>query len=482
MKYTPKTTPFKHQGQATVRALKHKNYALFLEPRLGKSKVALDYCGVLALKHQGLRVAILCPAIVQDVWDDQIKQHYPYWCKVEDRDTEWYYPGHPEGTRTQFFIMSHELFRKRSKKAGGSYDHPSVKMIEDFDPDVVIIDESHRLKRAGGVTAQGAWRMVRRLRHRRMTKSPHVDVPMPYVLLLTGTPNPKGWIDLFAQYRVMDDRVFGTAKAAFEDRYCKYGEGRTKYRIIRYLHKDEMIKKIHAHSFTCTAEQAGLAGVLSFQNLYVTLPFRARKLYNELAEEFITELESGTILEASNPGVKRLRLMQIAGGFTTQGEAIHEEGLHTLATYASLIEDQKSGPIVVYARFLPEVAACTDVLSSITSVGTITGATPRGERRELIAKLQANKLGALVLQVQAGSAGIELSYATECIFYSLPDGWELYHQNYNRLRGPNQKRPVRVTHLIVKGTVSRSVLTGLQTKEDYHQTLYRDPRRYLMGL
>lgn len=485
MKYTPKTKPFKHQSRATLAALRHRNYALLMEPRCGKSKAALDYCGVLAMKRRGLKVVILCPAAALDVWDSQIEQHYPHFAMCEDRDTEWSYPGNSDYI-TQFYIMSHELFRARKKNAGNRYTHPNVRLIEEFNPDVVIDDESHRHKRAGGVGAQAMWRMVRRLRKRRAHLSPSEPKPMPWVLLLSGTPNPKGWIDLFAQFRIMDDSIYGTSKSEFEDEYCQYGTGRNKYRITKYLREPTLKKKLRANSITVTAEEAGLAGELFFQNLYCTLPPKVRRSYNELVEEYITELESGTTVEASNPGVKRIRCLQIAGGFTTDGERIHHSKVDTLAGYLHLLYDQGERP-VIYARYLPEVAACVEAASKVGyRAEAIHGGISRSNRSKAIAAFQQGQHEkspmALVLQVQAGSVAIELSAAAECIFYSLPDGWITYKQNYDRLRGPKQKRPVRITHIIARGTVDRSTINHLKRGEDFHGDLYRDPRRYLLGL
>ena len=52
MRYHPRTKPFKHQSRAVIRAVRHRNYAVFFEPRLGKTKVALDYSAILALKGE----------------------------------------------------------------------------------------------------------------------------------------------------------------------------------------------------------------------------------------------------------------------------------------------------------------------------------------------------------------------------------------------------------------------------------------------
>ena len=89
LKYKPKTKPFKHQARATIRAVKARNYAIFFEPRLGKSKAALDYAGILALAGHIQRVLILGPRITLEVWERQLEQHYPFPYYAETFDEYW---------------------------------------------------------------------------------------------------------------------------------------------------------------------------------------------------------------------------------------------------------------------------------------------------------------------------------------------------------------------------------------------------------
>ena len=62
--------------------------------------------------------------------------------------------------------------------------------------DLVIADEVHRLKKAGGVTSRYASRLSDRV---------------PYRIGMTGTPMPKGPVDLYAQGRFLDKTVFGAS-------------------------------------------------------------------------------------------------------------------------------------------------------------------------------------------------------------------------------------------------------------------------------
>jgi len=45
--------------------------------------------------------------------------------------------------------------------------------------------------------------------------------------------------------------------------------------------------------------------------------------------------------------------------------------------------------------------------------------------------------------------------------------------------GPNQKRPVRYTHILARNTLDAAVMNSLAQKEDWHRTLLKDPRRFL---
>lgn len=472
MKYSPKTKPYPHQSKATVAALRHKNYGIFMEPRTGKTKVALDYCGVMAMKKPGLKVAVLCPATVVETWLAQIGTHFPHYAMVEDSTHEYDFPGNTDHI-TQFLILSHEEIRHRTRKAG-RYIYTRQKEFESFRPDVVIDDESHRHKRAGGVGAQFLWRSVERMRQRRTDG-------MPYVLLLTGTPTPKDWRDIFAQFRIMDPSIFGTAKADFEDEYCVYGNAQwNKWKVVKWPRKRELLARVRANSITVTEEEAGLANKKFIQRLHYDLPPKARELYRRMAEDLVAEIEDGEVMDAANAGVRRLRLLQIVGGWTTDGTLIHQSGLDRLKEYLDLLREQEEA-VVLYARFRPEVQAIARLCGTLQiPYRTIAGGQTRGDRTEYIHWFQnASGSRAMVAQVDAASVGIELSAAREVAYYSLPDGFESWRQSMSRVLGPNQRGAVRYTILQARGTLAPSVLQGLIRKEDIHAEMMRNPRRFL---
>lgn len=462
-----------------IRALKQGSHAFLFDPRLGKTKAALDTIAVQHHRGKVQRVVVIAPLIALDVWVGQIKEHFAVRAtiKVVDESTIIRTPGRNRRGSVKFYLVNCDKFSRRGENE--TYRNRYLRQVERWDPDLVVLDESHRFKSAGAVRSQSLWRAIHRLR-----KSRGIEDGRPFVYLLTGTPNPKGYRDLFAQYRILDDRIFGTSKSGFEEDYCVFGFGRRKYTIIRYRHKKELLDKIRARATICTTDEAGLAGKQFFNPIHIKLPAEVRHAYSKLAKEFLVEIQ-GKILDAPNAGVRRMRLLQLTGGFTTDGEKIHNAKLASAKDFLRDLREQGES-VVVYARFLPEVRALHEVCETVGySSESITGGVPRKRRTEAISIFQRGEgktPHALVFQADAGSLAIELTAAAEVVFYSLPDSWDTFYQCLERVRGPKQNRPVRYTFLIARGTVDMSVLAALRNKRDMHAELMRSPKSFLLGL
>jgi hypothetical protein len=457
-----------------------------MEPRTGKSKAALDAVGLLALAGKVTRVLVICPSIAKDVWDLQIKLHYPYPAFLETFDEEWHhvdrvYAGSPPETR--FFIAGREETFRRTRAADGSYRRAKQEIVAKWNPDLIIIDESHEAQRPGGVFAQDGWRLVRRLRTQRARRNSTRDKLQPWVLLLSGTPNPKGWRPLFAQFRIMDDTLWGTNVGDWDEEHVVYGHGRRRFTITRYRQEAKLERVLRENSITISADEAGLANKVFTQRLSYTLPANATKMYLEMVDEFVAEWEEG-VLTAKNAGVKRLRLLQILGGFTTDGKQIHGAAQSRLKEYVRLLLEQGES-VVVYSRFTPEVQAATETLANAGFRSfRVDGSTATRDRRSAIQALgkRPSSPVAISAQVQALSQSVELVGAAEVVYMGVPEGWVSYFQTSRRVMGPNQRRPVRLTFITCPGSVHQLQMHSLRRKEDWHSTLMRNPRRYLTRL
>src|SRR5688572_16850587 len=82
--YRFKTKPYKHQLEGLQLALKYRSYGLLFDPGTGKSKVAVDYAGVLTQRGLLKAVLIVGPIAVEGVWvgdedrqGGEIRKHFP---------------------------------------------------------------------------------------------------------------------------------------------------------------------------------------------------------------------------------------------------------------------------------------------------------------------------------------------------------------------------------------------------------------------
>jgi SNF2 family DNA or RNA helicase len=447
-----------------------------MEPRTGKTKAVLDAIAINVLLGRVKRVTVVCPLGALSVWEDEMEEHFAvrYAYRQAD-DSEWLGDENPQ---VYMFLLNYDKFRQRSRE-GKRWVYEWAHGLEKWRPDLVVEDESHRAKGAGTVTAQTLWRSIRRMRNKR-------GDGQPWVYLMTGTPNPKSYVDLFAQFRTMDDTIFGTNKGDYEDRYCEYGQlPHNKYKVLRYRNKRELLEKVKANSYIITRAKAFPDGEpeLPPVRVPVTLPPRVRQMYDELVEEGLLYLEDGEVIEGLTPAVLRLRCQQLTGGFTTKGRVIHQEKMKIckdILTDLYALEE----PTVIYCRFLSEVHAVRDAAEKLgfRAISIYGGVKPRDRRAAYKTLKSKTKPTCLVFQVQTGSLSIDLSASSEGIFYSLPDNFVDYWQAVSRFQGPKQKRSVRIRHLLATGTVDIRQLQGLRDKSDLHGELMGNPRGFLLGL
>ena len=72
-------------------------------------------------------------------------------------------------------------------------------------PQVVIADEAHLIKSPSAIRTRAMVKLGKQAAYRRA---------------LTGTPTPRSYTDLYAQFLFLDPTIFGTSKKRFENELC----------------------------------------------------------------------------------------------------------------------------------------------------------------------------------------------------------------------------------------------------------------------
>ena len=313
--------PWAHQTKALEFIRNKPGAMLALEMGTGKTKVAIDHMEQLDAR----RTLVLAPlSVVNHVWPGEIRRH-----------------SHRQATIIPLGDQHANVRSKLTKAAEGlalatarkgpaivvvnyesAYREPLGKWLKQQRWDLLIMDESHRLKSPSGQisrwVSQVADRSVRRL-------------------ALTGTPMPHSPMDIYAQYRAVDKTAFGVSYQEFKNRYAefeivgakavknKYGTGnRVVHKVSGYKNLDELNERFYQLAFRVTAaETLDLPGVIETYT-HVNLSPKARRLYDEMALEFQAELDSGQIVTAPNALTRMMRFQQLTSGFavTSEGKTV----------------------------------------------------------------------------------------------------------------------------------------------------------------
>lgn len=475
--YPVKAELFQHQVRAANMAMiqfaakQPAGFGLLFEMGCGKTLTAIAIMGAMYIRREITRVLVVAPTSVCSVWPHDLEAFaaFPFQASVLLGEKEKRLEAlrrltdYPEtANRLLVAVINYEATHREGLKDA----------LQDYDADLIICDESQRIKNPGAEQSKSVQKLGDAARFR---------------LILSGTPVQNSVIDLYSQYRFLDPGVFGANFYAFRNRYCQMG-GYGGHEVVGFQHMDELVRKEHSIALRVTkAECLDLPGQ-TFVRRYVQLEPAARQLYTQIARASCAELENGEHVTASIVLTKLLRLMQLTSGFVQAdgGDRPRPAGSAKLDALADILEDyvQEAGQkLVVFARFRPEIAAICQLLEQRgIRYGRIDGEVPMDQRGAIVETFQQDPgVKVFVAQIQTAGLGITLHAASAAVFYSLDFNYANYAQALARIHRIGQAQPVTYIHLLAENTVDEQVLDALERKEDLARTIVDGWKKYFQG-
>lgn len=293
------------------------------------------------------------------------------------------------------------------------------------------------------------------------------------VILLTGTPDPNGEMDLWSQTYLLDGgERLGKTLTEYRNRY--FTPGRRNGNIIyewlpREGAKEAIFAKLSDMMISLTAADYLKMPERIDNVVKLRMPPEAKEQYERMEEECILELESGDVV-AGNKAAVTNKLLQMANGavyyevpeadedgvvtgWQRKWVQIHEAKLDALE---EIVEDYGQ-PLVVFYSFQHDferlMARFAKYDPAVIRSRKDIEAWNRGEVRLLFAHPASVGHG---LNLQAGGSMV--------VWFGLPNNLEWYQQANARLYRQGQKRTVVITHLLMEGTQDVSVMRGLKGK------------------
>lgn len=410
---------------------------------------AIAIAGRAYLNGKIKKLLVVCPNSVVPVWPKELGNYagFPYEAhaligssvaKKTEGLNRW-----KSGKYLQVAIVNYESAWRM------------IDELIDWGPDMIICDESQRIKTPGARQSKGLHKL---------------GAAAKYRLILTGTPVSNGPLEFWSQYRFLDPTIFAPSFYAFRNRYAIMG-GYQRHQVVGYQNLPELTRKAHSVAFRVTKAEALDLPESIDQYLYCSLEKQAQAHYNQMVKESVAELSAETTVTAANVLSRLLRLSQFAGGFYRDEEGkLHEVSSAKMNLFKETLDDLMDAgkKVVVFARFLPEIDAIVNHLKK-TKIGysLITGAVPTKERGEVVDRFQTDPdCRVFVAQEATAGLGITLHAADTAIFYSLDYSYANYDQCRARIARIGQQNSCTFIHLVAEQTVDEQIVKALAEKQN----------------
>ncbi|ROL55668.1 DEAD/DEAH box helicase, partial [Bacteroidetes/Chlorobi group bacterium Naka2016] len=336
-----------------------------------------------------------------------------------------------------------------------SLDVTNYERVHKFQPneyEVVIVDEAHSL---------GAFPRPS-LRTRRLKEF----VGDKYLMLLSGTPTPESFSQIYHQFWVSAHSPF--AEKRFYDWAKTYVDVRERvingYKINDYSNaREDLIRPIISPYFlTFTQKQAGFKFLhLEDEVLFVKANEIVYQVMEHLLKKRYVRLENttnGQLYEvvADTAAKLLIKIHQICSGtvITEGGEAIVLD-----KTKAYFIRDQiGTRRIAIYYKFQAEGEVLREVFPNHTFDPAEFGRDPN-----LI----------FLSQIQSGSMGIDLSSARAIVFYNIDFSFMNYWQARNRIQNRFLSYVPKIYWIFIEGGIEDKILNVVRRKRDYTSYYFR---------
>jgi hypothetical protein len=443
--------------------------AIFASPRTGKTRVGCE--GLRDLWTVGYeRGVVVAPIAVCSLWADALVANgVPVLRGYEltVAAVAALLKTRPKGV----LVLGQDTIGRRIRKRRPTETGLPPRLADcilAWGPQAYIRDESHRDKDPQSEMGKASRRIAKKARWARV---------------LTGTPTPNHYGDLWGQVYALDPDGWGT-----------WPQFRAKYLITDPVYPSIVrghvnVGELQSRLLTCASfvRREDVFGPDSWQTVErrIPLPPTARVLYDRLAHEWILDAEKSGLDVRADHVLKRLvRLQQLCSGYLPDETGLLST-IHTAkidAVISDLSEIVASGEkAVIFHRFRWEATAYAAALHEAfpkVLVRNINGTTPQHERAEIVATFERHPKSMIVVaQTRSAGLGISLAEATHALFVSQTFSFSDEEQARDRVYKPGAARCA--TYYRMADTVDEFIADVINTKADIHRAVTRADREVL---
>jgi SNF2 family DNA or RNA helicase len=478
--------PLAYMKRAMRWILQNPVCGLFLDPGLRKTSITLGAFSLLQKEGMVERMLVVAPVkVCFNVWPVEAKkwadfQHLRVAVlhgdgdgktdKVLDNPDIDIFVINPEGLE---WLLGKKVRRRKWGKEVTVIE-PNLERFKRLNAQMFVLDESSKFKN---------------------TQTKRFKLLQPFLpkfsrrIILTGSPSPKNYLDLFAQVYIVDlGRALGSYITHYRSKYFDAtGFGGFTWELKEGSEK--LIQKaIKPYFLRMEAEDYIDMPVLVENDIFIDLPTDARQMYDEMEDDLIILLEGGESLTAPTAAAARTKCAQIANGaIYTNPEGlekrgkydfleIHDGKLEALDTY---LDELNGKPCIILYWFQHDLIRIQRHLAKRgkdwENLPNISDASPK-KAKEIEDAWNRNEYVALLANPASAGHGLNMQggNAFNLFWFTLPDDFDIYDQTNRRLRrSGNTNTHVIATRVIARKTVDVAK-TFLLRKKGSNQKQFLD--------
>tara|TARA_R110002153_G_scaffold18973_6_gene65571 strand:+ start:77 stop:874 length:798 start_codon:yes stop_codon:yes gene_type:complete len=254
---------------------------------------------------------------------------------------------------------------------------------------------------------------------------------------------------------------------------------RTFRQVVGYQNLEELTGNVNEFSYRVLKKECLDLPDKVYQRREVELTTEQKKVYKELKDYAIAELDSHELVSVTSVLTQILRLHQVVCGFVRNDNGDEVEVKSNRLDELINILEEVQGKTIIWANYQYDIKRILKTLHNITgvnSVATYYGETPDEERQEIIRRFQDpnSELKYLISNTQTGGYGITLTEASNVIYYSNNYDLEKRLQSEDRAHRIGQTNKVTYIDLVAKGTVDEKIVKALRNKLSLAQEVLGD--------
>lgn len=422
------------------------------EVGLGKTIQSLAVAEHLGVK----KVLIFCPAVLKYQWESEIKKFMgkDTFVSVIDGDKEWRKACWEFDAR--FYVANYELL----------LHDDIVKVIEEsFTMDSMIIaDEATRISN------------IKTKTHKALQRVSNLS-QIEYKVALTGTPISNKVDEIFGIVDWIKPGMLGNF-TWFTGRYCVKDYWGS---IVESQNIEELNRKLQG--VMIRREKKEVLKELP-DKIITDVPFelskKERKLYDQIREELLFEIEQMDIDKLNNPTtiqmtlVKFLRLQQLTDSMELLGDNTDSSKLDVLRELLkeNIVSDRKA---IIFTKFSKMADILKRELEDYKPL-MITGKVPNKDRAEIVERFNTLQDNKILIMTNAGIYGLNIQSASVIIHFDLP--WSLAQvvQREGRAHRMGQEHKVMIYNLIARKTIDEYVLKIIRKKQGLSEELLEEKK------